>query len=382
MTAIALPPGVHDYAAAVRAHLAGLDPEVLDELTGGLEADLAESFAEQRPGQPADREAMTEVFGTPQACAVELSVAAGVSLPDHVASASIADRLTASRGGMVERTRSRPWFPAAAGIARALRPVWWVARGWALGMLVLFPELRYPFGASALDRTILLTGVVLSVLWGQRLLGQQRWWRRAGLVFSALAAVVLLPVLLSTGNGVDTNSSNGYSQGYAAGQRASWAATLPQDAGNLFVYDADGEPVESAQIIDQDGDPVVLRDPATQSSWSDFDPSWWSGGPVPAPAFAPESPHNVYPWSYVPESAITIDEYGTAEVDGGELLPPRWPSPTLFPVEPESENVRGADGSGNVSEAAADAPARAPSEAPDERVAPEGDPSATESPTP
>ncbi|GAA3618916.1 hypothetical protein GCM10022223_39650 [Kineosporia mesophila] len=55
---------IADYLAAVRTALADLPADEVDELTGGLEADLAESLAEN--GSP------VEVFGPPEAYAAEL----------------------------------------------------------------------------------------------------------------------------------------------------------------------------------------------------------------------------------------------------------------------------------------------------------------------
>ena len=50
MTASTMLDPVVAYAAAVRSHLVDLGPEVLDDLTGGLEADLAESVADALDG--------------------------------------------------------------------------------------------------------------------------------------------------------------------------------------------------------------------------------------------------------------------------------------------------------------------------------------------
>ncbi|MFP3714969.1 hypothetical protein [Puerhibacterium sp. TATVAM-FAB25] len=40
---------VRGYAQAVRLHLADLGPEVVEDLTDGLEADLAEALADRMP---------------------------------------------------------------------------------------------------------------------------------------------------------------------------------------------------------------------------------------------------------------------------------------------------------------------------------------------
>ena len=62
MTTLAPPPAVAEYANSVRAHLEGLDPETLDELTGGLEADLAEALSERSPDGAVDLYITPEKF--------------------------------------------------------------------------------------------------------------------------------------------------------------------------------------------------------------------------------------------------------------------------------------------------------------------------------
>ena len=67
---------VAGYAAAVRRALAGLGPEQVEDLTDGLEADLAEALADEavagRGADPVTR------FGTPEEYAAELGAAAGL----------------------------------------------------------------------------------------------------------------------------------------------------------------------------------------------------------------------------------------------------------------------------------------------------------------
>jgi|GEM_PF-1924854 len=64
---------VAGYAAAVRRALGGLGPEQIEDLTDGLEADLAEAVADEATaGRGADPVAR---FGTPEEYAAELGVA-------------------------------------------------------------------------------------------------------------------------------------------------------------------------------------------------------------------------------------------------------------------------------------------------------------------
>ncbi len=120
---------VLDYVGAVRAWLGDLPPEEVDDLTAGMEADLAERAAESGAR-------LGDLLGEPEAYASELRAAAG--LPPRpegsrygvgarrgvVAEVGVALRAAGAR----TLTRS-PWL-------RDLRPVWWVARGVALGGVV------------------------------------------------------------------------------------------------------------------------------------------------------------------------------------------------------------------------------------------------------
>ncbi len=63
---------VRDYVVGVRAALADLPPEDVEEFTTGMEADLAERLAEPGDGTLRDR------LGEPDAYAAELRSAAGL----------------------------------------------------------------------------------------------------------------------------------------------------------------------------------------------------------------------------------------------------------------------------------------------------------------
>ena len=77
------------YAARVRAELAGVDPEVLEDLTDGLEADLTEALLDAVPAGEEPVAYLTDLavdvlddrFGTPAEYAAELAQAAEVEIP-------------------------------------------------------------------------------------------------------------------------------------------------------------------------------------------------------------------------------------------------------------------------------------------------------------
>ena len=352
MTTLAPPPAVTAFANAVRDHLAGLDAETMDELTGGLEADLAEALAERSPdGGAADLAAVTAVFGSPDRYAEELRIAAGVELPEPTPARrptlrALVGRQLAELGDDWRQWRGEHrWVNAVIDFAVALRPVWWLGRGWVLFMWISGTDVAHPLGRGLLQHLLLAGALVLSVLWGQRRTGQQRWLRRAGLVFSAIAAFALVILLNMVGNQLggayNTNYGNGWNDGYASGQADQQVDEADEPAvsvdpalvavTNIFVYDADGAPVENAQVLDQNGDPIVLANARTGTLWSDWTDTEWFGDPVPT-AVLSNGQLNVYPLVFVPEDAITQEPEGSLTADLNGLESPRWPAASLFPV--------------------------------------------------
>ncbi|NHA70343.1 hypothetical protein, partial [Phycicoccus flavus] len=125
-------PGTDDagaYVRAVRLWLDDLPSEDADELTRGMEADLAERAAESG-------ERLWPLLGEPEAYAAELRSAAGLPprrLPDEPARPGHLAQFRADwlrlRDSALERW---PWV-------RDLRAAWWLARGftllWVLGAM-------------------------------------------------------------------------------------------------------------------------------------------------------------------------------------------------------------------------------------------------------
>ena len=113
---------VRAYVLAVRAWLGDLPADEVEDLTAGMEADLAERAAES--GGP-----LGGLLGQPEAYAAELRSAAGlpprvdVVVPDAVRREPWTDRLVREAHELVAR---HPWL-------RELRPTWWLARGAVAG---------------------------------------------------------------------------------------------------------------------------------------------------------------------------------------------------------------------------------------------------------
>ena len=239
MMGAALAEDVRAYVAAVRAWLADLPADEVEELTAGMEADLAERAAES--GGP-----LGALLGQPEAYAAELRSAAGlppradVVAPDAVPREPWTDRLEREAHELVAR---HPWL-------RELRPTWWLARGAVAGWVV-----AQLFGTG---RVVLLPllGAALSMWLGLVLRRREPLGNGLGVALgagNALAVVLLLPMLAfyTAGSGEFTDVSgpalipDGLSSG---GGRVS----------NVYVYDAAGQRVSDVRLFDQDGNPLTV----------------------------------------------------------------------------------------------------------------------------
>ena len=273
-------PGVSDvagYAAAVRRALVGLGPEQVEDLTDGLEADLAEAMAdESTAGRGADPVAR---FGTPEEYATELGAAAGLGpvpttrkrrgLPDDVRHPIRALRWFGAQ--LLELLRGRLWWPPLERFCVALRPVWWVLRGW-----VVYQLPRQVVGAThrvlphgMLQWLLLAVLVVASVQWGRGSWRTSRSWRWLPMAASTVAAIAALPLTV-----VVVEGSTQYV--YETGSAAPVGYAMPPDGvwvdgmqvSNLFVYDAAGNPLSDVQVYDDRGRPVVATGDQGQAQWN------------------------------------------------------------------------------------------------------------------
>ncbi len=233
MSTISTRPDVLTYVAAVREHLSDLGAEVVEELTGGLEADLADLAAESDDPLP-------QRLGDPQGYAAELRTAAG--LPGRVP--------TSRRAPIAARLRSHPQWPAVSGFFVTLRPAWWVARAltawwlltWVLGTFI-----------GLLSLVVLVVAVVVSVELGRGRWERHGWLRAPVLVGNVLAALVLPIVCLTVVDGhryVDAGSS---SYVPPAGLTSNGTSVS-----NVFAYDGNGAPLTDVQLFDQDGRPLSV----------------------------------------------------------------------------------------------------------------------------
>lgn len=253
-------PEVEEFVAAVRAAFADLTPDDRDDLLGGLEADVSELVADRG----------VEALGDPVAYARELRAAAGFPEPRRSrrpvlrranVGVAVTEWLDRAHEWGEELLGRLPW--GLGDVVAVLRPVWWVARGWAV-VVLLDLVLRGRPNAEFLPTPNAFAGAVLVALavLASVLVGTGRWWTRrsrpgarlALLVVNALC-VVLVPSLASSA--YDETYWGMYDLGYVEGN-----GYRQHDEGlwldgrrvcNLQPFDAAGDPLFGVQLFDQAG---------------------------------------------------------------------------------------------------------------------------------
>lgn len=251
----AAPADVHAYAHAVRRHLGGLSTDQVDDLTDGLEADLADALAD-RPGGGDD---LLALFGPPKEYATELRTAAGFGEAPATRrrrSEAVRARLVALRERVLRPLRAQLWWPGAAGLAAELAPAWWVLRGYVLyravaGVLESHTTLL-PYALAGW--LLLVAALAASVQWGRGRWAGRRGLRVLAATAQAVAVVALIPVGYYLSQSID--GDGGMYAVYESPDEGVYVDGVP--AKNLFVYDADGLPVPGALVYDQDGKPVSV----------------------------------------------------------------------------------------------------------------------------
>lgn len=344
MTAMDAAADVARYAEQVREALADLGPDQVDDLTDGLEANLADALADDGRAR---RGGLVGEFGRPEIYATELRAAAGLAPAAEQQDGTLRTALAAPGRAVraaFAHLRGTRWFPPVEDLLVALRPAWWVLRGWTVAYLVLQVTNVEPYAVFWLPSTfagwaVLVAAVVASAQWGRgRWRTGPRWERllRFGSAVTAVVAVVLLlwvpsaqrQEVASLQATVDARPVDGVVVG---GERAT----------NLFVYDADGEPVDGAQVVDQHGRPVTTE-PQNGDVWA-REQYWPDGADEPlfhTGALGPDGAlrWNVFPLRSAPDAAFDYDRYWETDElrlrqDADELLvQPRWPFATAQPV--------------------------------------------------
>lgn len=304
MTMSTIAPEIVAFAKSVRDALSDLPAEEIDDLTEGLEADLAESLAED----------LRRTLPDPVAYAAELRAAAG--LPGRESSGAkrgVLDAMQELTERIATVSERNPAVASFVEFADAVRPVWWIVRAWAATwMLAAFFGMERSFAFEGAWWVVMVGLVIVSVQWGRG-----RWGfpsqRELVAVGNIVVAVALLPIF---GAAYSWGGSGGdYDAGFEAGSDSGYgAATSPlsmmgQPVINVYAYDAAGQPLTGVQLFDQDGRPL---DP--------FDTSPGDGRPcvdgeemdctslfVPAQLVTGKSVYNVFPLDAI---ASALDENG------------------------------------------------------------------------
>jgi hypothetical protein len=270
-TELPVRPEVTAFVARVRERLADLPAEELQDLTEGLEADLSDLVAE-RGG---------EALGDPDEYARELRSAAGLEpaprrhwrVPRFDRGLTMAEHLD-GYSAWWQREMARKYLDQAWPVIAALRPAWWVARGWAAAVLVcLALPGYYVWGYSWLpgvtDELGLLVLAVCVI--GSTLVGLGRLWpgsspevsrgttARMVLIALNVFAVLMLPVATDKAQEAQWRQveDNGFSD-------TSWVRSMGvmnrgEQVCNISAYDAQGQPLVGVQLFDQAGQPLATR---------------------------------------------------------------------------------------------------------------------------
>ncbi|SED86554.1 hypothetical protein [Ruania alba] len=378
------------YARAVREHLNDLQPETLDELTGGLEADLTDSLADRLSPEelarmsPAD---MARRFGDPGAYAAEMRDAAGIAPPEpgrsgrRTLAQAIADGGRSLQGRWSAFVARHKILTAIGPMVRDLRPVWWVLRGWLLFQVasLLLGQAWEVFPDGNLFWLLLIGFVVLSVQWGRGAIGRGPGLRWTGYAASVFALLVALPVLTGIQRAASIHDSAlrsatyemGYDDGTAAAEQLASSGVVVdgERVDNLFVYGTDGQPIEAAQIVDQDGNPIILQpEGGDWESWAEDGAGTPISG-VPLAALDDGSALNVFPYRTIAPARLIPEPDGSWSWDETDVRQPQWPLPSLTPLPDGDAPSAGSDAAPETTEDSTGEPER--SEATDDQSAPE-----------
>jgi len=281
-------PAIADFATRVRQSLDDLPDDEIEDLTDGLEADLTEK-------------ALEEELGDAEEYATELRSAAGLPARSVKTRApwSLAG-IRLRRAALAARIRRNAVGAHLLDFAIALRPAWWILRGWAVyqvtllivegrGIVTILPgtALRWVFFAAL---------IVVSVQWGRG-----HWlprWLRYGKVLVSVFAVLALPFLLGTAIG---SAAQSYEQSFHSNEEPTPAGLMRNDGSvtNIFAYDANGEPLTGVQLFDQNGKPLSAKPP-----YDEFTTISDATALVPSDRTTSGNGWNVFPLESIPLAAI------------------------------------------------------------------------------
>ncbi len=251
-----------DFAGSVRGYLSDLTSDEVEDLTDGLEADLAEQAAEQGDDFQ---------LGDAKVYALELRNAAGLQAKPRE---NLFGRLDSLRLQTIARVNKNPKTKPTMAFLKTLTPLWWVMRG-TLSFLVLQSFLVGHFfdfteTVASTPRFFLFVewaaAVVVSVQWGRGFWAKSNLLTSIRKISTVVALLALFPALQIIQPGSITRTISVYRHTNIA--PVQHGVFLDGEAvENIFAYDADGNPLTNVQLFDENGKPLnsaaAAQDPGT-----------------------------------------------------------------------------------------------------------------------
>jgi len=318
-TVIEVAGGVSAYVREVRAELADLPVEDVEDLTGGMDADLTELAAECG-GDLAGR------LGTPKLYAAELRAAAG--LPERAVGSGgrqhrpLREQVALDRASLTRLVGRHPWLRSATDFMVALRPAWWLLRGylaaWALWSM-LSGSTRGIRPHSFLHLVMAVAAIVISVQLGRGWLRQRAALRPLLAVANSTLVIVALVASVSVDE-VRYDQSSDFSQPAGVSLDGTYV-------GNIYAYDADGQRITGVRLFAQDGRPLGGGDNAFGPNGNEI-AVVRDGSGAPATNAYPRALFGPDPWQVVTPT--------DPQVDPGQWTPPMSIVPLMPSATPTS----------------------------------------------
>lgn len=264
MTQLETTKAISEFATKVRAALAGLSADEIQELTDGLEADLAERAADQGTN-----------FGSAAAYAAELKAAAGLgssSTPESIDASgkavvdiirkSLATHLEALGRKFSARVDELPALRALVDWLKPLTPVLWIARAYLVFFFFSNNGLVHEFlnhGGSMgyfpdgpVSFALLLALTFMSIQ-----MGRKKFKKTLPLLAKAVFSVWALMMIPSFINSFSWAYYTGINQvEYRTPAEGLYSAG--SEVTNIFAYDSKGTALHDVQLFDQNGKPLAV----------------------------------------------------------------------------------------------------------------------------
>ena len=356
------------FAAAVRAELNDLPADEVDDLMDGLEADLSEQAEDSG-----------EAFSLPDAATYAAELRAAAGLPERsagqAAKVPVRERLERTRRAAATRIRASRFGSATLDLLVSLRPVWWIARGAAFYLLLVFLTVPFTGGANYVPANVvawvvLAALVLVSIQWGRGMWLPHRWVRglrgALNVVASIVAAIALIaaPTVLPRYFAAQAE----YAYAYPADTSQPGLVLDGQRVRNIFAYDAAGDPITDVQLYTDQGTPLTtVGSEGLANGW------WWDeyflggGGPVTS---AYQGTGRAPLWNVFP----LRESVGVSSWDVNSAIPiePKEPFAQVpaVPVQPESHDASTPEPSPTLGAGTGTDTAPVPEPAPETEVTP------------